>query len=195
MIKSIVAVLIGSLLISYGINQFFIPHHILDGGMIGVGLIIHYVWQLDVGMSIILLSIPIYLLAWKYYRTFFFYSIPGFLVSSLFIDWFHFLTLPYEIDPLLSAVLGGLILGAGVGIMFRVDISTGGLDLLAQMIADYTKVNIGIMIFIIDFLVVIGGIFVITPTELLLSVIAVTATGFSTMLLTLDTHGSPHSLI
>ncbi|WP_216831457.1 YitT family protein [Alkalihalobacterium elongatum] len=193
MIKRFFAVLFGSLLISYGINQFFIPHHILDGGMIGVGLIIHYVWQLDVGITIILLSIPIYIFAWKYYRAFFYYSIPGFLVSSFFIDWFRFLAIPYEINPLLSAILGGLILGAGVGIMFRVDISTGGLDLLAQMIADFSKINIGIMIFIIDFIVVIGGIFVISPTEILLSVIAVTATGFSTMLLTLDTHGSNHS--
>ncbi|OLO26264.1 hypothetical protein BTR23_23750 [Alkalihalophilus pseudofirmus] len=193
MLKSLTAILIGSLLISYGINQFFIPHHILDGGMIGVGLIIHYVWELDVGFSIILLSIPIYILAWIYYRAFFFYSIPGFIISSLFIDWFSFLVLPYQVDPLLSAILGGLILGAGVGIMFREDISTGGLDLLAQMIAEKTKVNIGIMIFIIDFLVVIGGIFVITPTEVLLSVIAVTATGFSTMLLTLDTHGTIHT--
>ncbi|WP_078429424.1 YitT family protein [Alkalihalobacterium alkalinitrilicum] len=193
MLKSLTAILIGSLLISYGINQFFIPHHILDGGMIGVGLIIHYVWELDVGFSIILLSIPIYILAWIYYRAFFFYSIPGFIISSLFIDWFSFLVLPYQVDPLLSAILGGLILGAGVGIMFREDISTGGFDLLAQMIAEKTKVNIGIMIFIIDFLVVIGGIFVITPTEVLLSVIAVTATGFSTMLLTLDTHGTIHT--
>ncbi|WP_209125127.1 YitT family protein [Alkalihalobacillus sp. BA299] len=192
MIKTIWVILLGSLLISYGINQFFIPYHILDGGMIGLGLIIHYIWDLEVGLTILIMSIPIYILAWKYYRAFFIYSIPGFVVSSLFIDWFSFFVLPLVIDPLLSAILGGLILGAGVGIMFREDISTGGLDLLAQMIADYTKVNIGVMIFIIDFLVVIGGIFVITPTEILLSVIAVTATGFSTMLITLDTHGSIH---
>ena len=192
MLKSAVLVVLGSMLISYGINQFFVPHHILDGGMIGLALIFHYLWGLEIGLTIIVLSIPIYILAWKYFRQFFYYSIPGWLVSSLFIDWLHFLVLPYSFHPLVSALLGGLILGIGVGIMFRVDISTGGLDLLAQMVAAYTKTNIGVMIFIIDMLVIMAGFWVVTPTEILLSVIAVTATGFATMLCTLNSRHTLH---
>lgn len=187
MLKAALAVIFGSLLIGIGINSYFVPYHILDGGMIGLGLIFHYIWDIPTGITILILSIPIYLAAWKYYRTFFYNSIAGLIVSALFIDilstfnW-HF----FQLAPLPSAIVGGVILGIGVGIMFRYRISTGGLDLFAQMLAAKFTVNIGLMIFVVDFLVVVGGLFVITPSEFLLSVIAVAATGFATTLLTLD---------
>ena len=187
MIRALNAVIIGSLIISFGINNFFLPYHILDGGIIGLALIIHYQWGIGIAFTIFVTSIPIYLLAWKYYRSFFYNSIAGLTVSALFIDLFSFLHFTaLDFGPLPSAIIGGLLLGIGVGVMFRVDISTGGLDLFAQMIADAWRINVGIMIFIIDILVVASGIFVITPEELILSVIAVAATGFATIVMTMD---------
>ncbi|WP_096202021.1 YitT family protein [Bacillus sp. FJAT-45350] len=187
MLKAIHALFIGSFIISIGINNFFLPYHILDGGIIGLALLLHYQWGFGVGLTIIITSIPIYFFAWKRYRYFFYNSIAGLVVSALFIDIFAFIKLDFlQFGPLSSAIIGGLLLGIGVGIMFRVDISTGGLDLFAQMLADSFRVNIGIMVFLVDLLVVASGIFVVTPTEILLSTIAVTATGFATMLMTLD---------
>ncbi len=187
MMKSVQALFIGSFLISIGINNFFVPYHILDGGIIGLALILHYQWGFGIGLTIIITSIPIYILAWKYYRTFFYTSIPGLTVSALFIDIFAFIQFDsLDFGPLSSAIIGGLILGLGVGMMFRVDISTGGLDLFAQMLAEALRINVGIMVFLIDLLVVFAGIFVISPTEIVLSTIAVAATGFATVILTLD---------
>lgn len=185
--KSIQSIIVGSFIMSFGINNFFLDHHILDGGIIGLGLIFHYQWGLGVGTTILITSIPIYVVAWRYYRSYFYNSIPGLVVSALFIDIFSFLTFDsLNFGALPSALIGGLLLGLGVGYMFRYDISTGGLDLLGQMISKITTINIGIIIFVIDTLIIFCGIFVITPTELLLSTIAVTATGFATTLVTLD---------
>ncbi|MCT8136545.1 YitT family protein [Anaerobacillus sp. CMMVII] len=179
--KKLLAILLGSFIISIGINNFFVPFHILDGGMIGLGLILHYEYGINVGVAILLLSIPIYAGAWIWYRTFFYNSIVGFVVSAIFIDLFQWLTLsPNNLSPLIASIVGGVLLGIGVGVMFLYDISTGGLDLLAQMIADLLKTNVGIFIFIIDLLVVIAGISVITYDELVLSAIAVAATGVTT---------------
>ncbi|MBU8908777.1 YitT family protein [Desertibacillus haloalkaliphilus] len=187
MFMKVSAVLIGSFLISFGINNFFVPHKILDGGIIGLGLIVHYQWGFNIGTTILLTSIPIYIYAWVYYRSFFINSIVGLVVSALFIDLFSFVKLPIlQTSPLLDAIIGGLLLGVGVGAMFIYDISTGGLDLFAQMIAEAIKINVGIVVFIVDLIVVASGIVVISPQELVLSTIAVAATGIATTLLTID---------
>lgn len=179
--KKLLAIFAGSFIISLGINNFFVPFHILDGGMIGLGLILHYLYEINVGVAILLLSIPIYCGAWFWYREFFYNSIIGFVVSALFIDFFQWLTFTVDdLSPLIAAIIGGTLLGIGVGIMFLYDISTGGLDLLAQMIADFFKMNVGIFIFIIDLIVVFAGISVITFDEMILSTIAVAATGVAT---------------
>ncbi|OIJ14615.1 hypothetical protein BKP35_06080 [Anaerobacillus arseniciselenatis] len=182
--KRLLAILAGSFIISFGVNNFFVPFHILDGGMIGLGLILHYKFDVSIGITIIILSVPIYIAAWIWYRTFFYNSIVGFVVSSLFIDVFQWLTFDVEhIHPLVGALVGGVLLGIGVGVMFLYDISTGGFDLLAQMIADFIRANVGIIIFFFDLMVVFLGFTVITFDELILSVIAVTATGVATTLI------------
>lgn len=182
--KQLLAIIIGSFLICFGVNNFFVPFHILDGGMIGLGLIFHYIYDVNVGTTILLLSVPIYVIAWIYYRAFFYNSIVGFVVSSLFIDLFQWFTFDVSmISPLIGAIIGGTLLGVGVGVMFLYDISTGGLDLLGQMIAELARSNVGIIIFIIDIIVVFAGISIITNDELLLSTIAVCATGLTTTII------------
>ncbi|RKJ17248.1 hypothetical protein D7X33_46885, partial [Butyricicoccus sp. 1XD8-22] len=61
-IKGLV-IIIGSILISLGINLFLVPYEILDGGIIGIGLILNYLWNLKPGLMIICLSIPIFMIA------------------------------------------------------------------------------------------------------------------------------------
>ena len=182
--KPIASIFFGSILISIAINNFFVPFHILDGGMIGLGMILHYKYEVAVGLTTFIISIPIYIYAWLAYRQFFYNSIAGFTVSTLFIDLFSFITFDVTvISPLFASLFGGLLLGIGVGIMFVFDISTGGLDLFAQMVSDFTRINVGIVIFIIDILVVFAGMSVINFNEMVLSIIAVSSTGVSTTII------------
>lgn len=184
-IRYIIILLTGCLLISVGINFFFVSYHLLDGGIIGVGLIAHYVWNFPVGMTIIVISIPIYILAWFYYRPFFYNSLAGVIVSSLMIDYFaQFIPDTPILGPLSSAIIGGLMLGVGAGIMFLLEISTGGFDLLAQMISAKTTWNVGVLIVGFDLGAVIVGIPIVTHEEIILSTIAVIATGFATTIIT-----------
>jgi len=83
-------------------------------------------------------------------------------------------------SPIVSAILGGLFVGSGIGLMLRYDTSIGGTDLLGQIIANYAKVNPGMIIFLIDFIIVFCGKFLITDSSLLLSVITVICVGTTT---------------
>lgn len=107
------------------------------------------------------------------------------IVSSLMIDYFaQFIPDTPLLGPLTSAIIGGLMLGVGAGIMFLLEISTGGFDLLAQMISAKTSWNVGVLIVGFDLGAVIAGIPIVTHEEIILSTIAVVATGFATTIIT-----------
>ncbi|MDP4171239.1 MAG: YitT family protein, partial [Bacillota bacterium] len=99
------------MLLSLGINGFLIPHHLLDGGVIGLGLIIHYFFGMPTGLSIILLSLPLYALAWKFERRYFYFSLQGLIMSSTCIDLLSFLTGRFHLAILPSTIIGGLLVG------------------------------------------------------------------------------------
>jgi uncharacterized membrane-anchored protein YitT (DUF2179 family) len=156
----------------------------LDGGIIGIGLIIKYIWNVKVGLTIILLSIPLYVIAWFYYRPYFYSSLHGMLFSSLMIDVLSPLRGSLEIPILVSSIIGGGLVGTGIGIMLRYDTSTGGTDLLAQLISRLTNYNVGILIFIIDGIVILCGSWIVGSDIFLYSVIVVTVVGTVTTMLT-----------
>jgi uncharacterized membrane-anchored protein YitT (DUF2179 family) len=184
--KKVISVFIGSLLLGTGINMFLVPYELLDGGIIGIGLIIKYVWGLKVGLTMILLSVPLYIFAWLYYRPYFYNSLHGLFVSSFFIDLLSPLRNLVQVPIFFSSILGGILVGAGIGIMLRQETSTGGTDLLAQFLADMTKINIGILIFIIDGLVLLIGSQIVSGQSFLFSLVAITFVGVTTTFFTLN---------
>lgn len=83
---SYIIILLASLLIATGTNFFLVPYKILDGGIIGIALIINYISGTKIGLCIMLCSLPIFLLAWFRQREIFYNSILGLLASSLLIE-------------------------------------------------------------------------------------------------------------
>ncbi|WP_353618689.1 YitT family protein [Bacillus sp. ISL-37] len=159
-----------------------VPHHLLDGGMIGIGLIIHYFYGWPTGLTMIFLSIPLYVLAWILERKYFFHSLHGLLVSSLFIDLFAPVEQGLQLGIFSSAIIGGLLVGCGIGLMLRYETSTGGTDLLAQLIHKFSSLNVGILIFLIDGLVVLSGLKVIGMEKFIYSLLTITCVGLMTSL-------------
>lgn len=188
-VKKTIAIIVGSLSVAIGINLFLFPNELLDGGMIGIGLIVNYLWGFEAGLTIILCSIPIFIFAWYRYRTYFYNSIHGFLISSFLIDFLaplrHVEIFDTLASPLLSSIMGGVLVGIGIGTMLHFETSTGGTDLLAQFIADFFSLNVGVAILFIDTLVVSIGGFLISKETLILSMITILVVGISTSLMTL----------
>jgi uncharacterized membrane-anchored protein YitT (DUF2179 family) len=185
MIKRTVAIFFGSVLLGIGINGFIVPFHLLDGGMIGISLLLKYIWGYKVGLTIILLSIPIYLLAWKLERRYFINSIHGLLVSSLIIDLLTPLRGMFSVSIIESSVIGGLFIGTGIGWMLRHETSTGGTDLLALFVSRWLSINVGMVIFMIDAAVILAGLYVMGEGMLFYSLVTILSVGFATMTMTL----------
>ncbi|MEL3973606.1 YitT family protein [Rossellomorea oryzaecorticis] len=184
MFKRFIILVIGSILIGIGINLYFVPYHFLDGGMIGIGLIFHYWFGFKPGLTIILLSIPLYVIAFFKDRNLFYNSIHGLWLSSFMIDffiqWYDF----YNLPPLFSALVGGTLVGVGIGLMLRSDSATGGTDLLAQLISKGFGLNAGKLIFAIDSMVLLVGWPIIGMESFLYSLFAISTIGFFTTVLT-----------
>lgn len=140
---------IGAFFFSFGIKTVAIPHGLISGGVGGVGLILYYVIEvLSPGLWLLILNIPIFVLGWICVsRRFFFYSLYGMLLTSLFLDiipiaW----ALPIE-DRLLSALTAGAIMGSGLGIALRSMGSVGGLDIISVYLNQRFNIGIGQMTF------------------------------------------------
>ncbi|GEN53729.1 hypothetical protein HFA01_19910 [Halobacillus faecis] len=185
MLKKGAMIILGSMILSLGINFFLIPDHVLDGGIIGIGMIANYIWGLEVGLTIICFSIPIFTLAWFFYRSYFYNSLHGLLISSFSIDVLQGLRVHHlPLDPAISSIIGGALVGGGIGLMLRVHTSTGGTDLLAQMIADWCKVNVGFVILAIDAVVIGASGYLFSLETLMLSAITILSVGLVTMTFT-----------
>ncbi|MGV3465315.1 MAG: YitT family protein [Heyndrickxia sp.] len=156
-ILKIAAVFIGSLLLSIGINGFLVPHRLLDGGVTGLALILHYYYGFPTGFVMILLSIPLFIYVWTFERISFYESLFGLIVASLIIDWLEPLRTQFLFSIFPSVLLGGGFIGIGVGIMLRYGVSTGGTDLLAKILSRSFSLDIGLVILALDgFIVAVG---------------------------------------
>ncbi|MEG0449476.1 MAG: YitT family protein [Lysinibacillus sp.] len=179
-LKKGLVIVVGSIFLSLGINLFLTPYEILDGGVVGLALILYYLYKLKIGLMIIILSIPIFIVAWFKYRTYFYNSLHGLIISSFMIDLLKPVRSLIQIEAIYSSILGGIFVGIGIGLMLRFKTSTGGTDLIAQFLSYKTGINVGILIFVIDSMVILLGGLLLSSSTLLLSIITILVVGMTT---------------
>ncbi|QQE75674.1 YitT family protein [Brevibacillus composti] len=174
------AVLAGGMFIGVGINLFLIPHLLMDGGMIGIGLLAKYLFQWPPGLFMIICSLPLFALVFVYDRYLFYRSFHGMLIETCIIDLFapmrawNLWTLPT------SAVVGGLMIGVGTGLLLAFQTNTGGTDMLAQFLARRTPIPVALYIFIIDGFIVWASLPVIGWERAVFSLFTIVAVAVST---------------
>jgi uncharacterized membrane-anchored protein YitT (DUF2179 family) len=148
---------IGSMIMSLGLVLFLIPGKIAPGGVSGIGIVLHHLFRLPVGMVMLFFNIPLYFIGLKLLgKTFGVRTLYAFILVSLFTDFlgsiFH-IPVPAT-EPLLASLFGGIILGIGLGLVFRFKGTTGGSDIVGQFINKYTNISVGTGIMIVDFFVI-----------------------------------------
>jgi uncharacterized membrane-anchored protein YitT (DUF2179 family) len=134
---------LGSALCAVALNGILIPRQFLSGGFTGLSLIIHYlVPAFPLGAIYFLLNIPNFAFGWKYVgRRFLLYSVAGMLIFSAAIQTIR-LSLPVY-DYLLSALLAGVIVGVGSGLILRSLGSAGGTDILSVVLLKLFSIRLG----------------------------------------------------
>ncbi|AIE59857.1 YitT family protein [Bacillus methanolicus] len=173
MIRKLIMIGIGGTFIGVGINLFLLPSHLINGGIFGISLLLKYLWGFKLGITIVCLNMPIYLVALKHNPSYFYNSLFGLLATSLMIDLLFPLNGIIHLPTILSAILGGLIIGIGVGIMLRYNTCPGGIDLLAFLISKWTSINVGFLLLLIDTFIIMFGLWILREEILLYSLITV----------------------
>jgi len=138
-------------------DLFLIPHNIVPGGVGGVSMILHHFLHTPIGLVIMVLNIPLIALGTKVLgASYGIKSIIGVAVSSLVIDGLTYVVhvKPATDNAILACIFGGILLGAGLGLVFRGGGSTGGSDIAGQVIHHYSNYSTGSAILVVDFLVI-----------------------------------------
>jgi len=154
---NLVLIFVGSTLCAVGINGILIPQQFLSGGVTGIALVIRYlVPSLPIAMLYFILNIPIYALGWMYVgRRFFLYSIAGLLIFTGALTYPN-IVLPVH-DKILSAILAGIVIGTGSGIILKSLGSAGGLDILSIIIMKRFSIRLGSSILAFNAFVLAAG--------------------------------------
>lgn len=152
---------LGSLLTALGLDMFLIPNRIAAGGVSGLATLIFHVFGFPVGLSMLAINIPLFLAGLKVLGARFgMKTLFGFFTLSVFVDVLEpVIAIPTN-DPLLAAVYGGVLTGAGLGVVFRAGGTTGGTDLGAQLLLKYVSTSSGQALLLFDGLVILLAAFV-----------------------------------
>jgi uncharacterized membrane-anchored protein YitT (DUF2179 family) len=191
-LHKVLAVIVGSLLIAVGIDFFLMPIKVLDGGFIGIALIVNYLFGTKVGLVLIVCSIPVFIYTWGKDRAMFFHSLFGMIFLSYFIDLldpYYPLGSAVSHYPFIASIAGGICIGIGFGVMLKFDTSTGGIDLLAKLLAKRLHLNVGILILMMDAIVVIVGGLLFSKETFFLSIATISSGGLATSLCTIKYFG------
>lgn len=169
----IVSIIAGSFILALGIQALLVPSQMLTGGVAGIAIILTYLTRLDVGLWYALLNIPIFAAGYRLVsRRFAAYSLLGAAALSLFLALLKNVQYPLP-DPLLAAVFGGAVAGAGTGIIFRFKGSTGGIDIVAVIARRMWGLNLGLTSFLSNMLVISLSLFSTSLSLTLYSTIAI----------------------
>lgn len=153
--SDILQMVVGCLISAVAINGILVPQHFVAGGVTGIALILNDMApHLGLAGMYLALNIPLFFLAWMAVgRRFFVYSVFGMASLSLAIALVQ-IEIRVE-EPILSALLAGLLIGAGTGLSLRTYGSQGGLDILAVMLMKRFSISIGSTILVVNGLVLL----------------------------------------
>ncbi len=164
---SYLQIAVGCLVGAAAYPAFLIPNSIAPGGLTGVATILNHLFGLPVGTVTLALNVPLFLVGYRSMgRIFAFRSLVATLLFSLLIDLLPLK--PITRDPLLGTLYGGVLLGAGLGLILRGGATTGGTDMIAKMVhRRWSFVSVGLFLFGLDCLVVAAAAVLMGASEAL----------------------------
>lgn len=172
-VKEYGLILLGATLVGLAYNMFLLPSKLAAGGLSGVSTILYEVYQWGPAMTQVVMNIPIIVLGWLTIGK----EFGGKTILGTF--WVPFIiwlsaNVPYTIaNPILGALYGGIILGVGLGIVYKGGGSTGGTAAIAQIVKKFTGLSSGYSQLIVDGLVVSASLVVFNLELTLFALVAI----------------------
>ena len=149
----------GGALVAVSVSCFLAPNNIAAGGLTGIATILLYLFKIPIGITVMVLNIPIFLLgARKLGMRFLCNSLIATAAMSVLIDVAAAVLPTYTGDRLLACIYGGVLGGLGLGLVFMRGATTGGIDILAKLVnIKYPHLSMGKLIMALDALVIIAA--------------------------------------
>jgi uncharacterized membrane-anchored protein YitT (DUF2179 family) len=180
-IKQYLGIILGAILFGIGYSWFLIPYNIVPGGVGGIAQLFHFFFGMPVGLVMIIINIPLFVISFIFIgKSFGGKSLYGMLMSSFMTDFlslgnlhkigiisnleqYTFMVkgkLVYAMlspmDVYLSAIAGSVLLGLGLGIIFRFRGSTGGTDIPVALIKQKAGISIGTGYWLVETLIILS---------------------------------------
>lgn len=149
------------------LGLFLLPNQLSTGGFTGIATIIYYIYNVPVGVTILVLNIPFFVISYlKIGKGFLMRAIIGTISFSLFIDWFDKFK-PLTNDRFLACIYGGIIVGLGTAIILKSTASTGGTELVSNILKRFfPHLKIGVSNMIMDIIIVTANMIVLQKVEI-----------------------------
>jgi uncharacterized membrane-anchored protein YitT (DUF2179 family) len=175
-------IVIGALIMAVAYVLFISPYKFAPGGVYGIAIVLHHLFNFPIGLSGIIMDIPLTILGmWVLGPRFGTKTITGMLMLSGWISVLEYYRgyEPFVPDqPLLSAIYGGVLIGIGLGLVFKAKATSGGSDIIAMMISKYTKLPLGqLMIYVDSTIVLLSWVAFKEPMIPLISWVIIFITG------------------
>ena len=154
------SVLLGNLVVALGVTFFILPADILSGGTAGIAVALEPVFHIEPTLLINLLTIGLFALGSLCLgKAFFFKTVLSTIVYPIYITVLnlYFTDVTVTDNQLLASIYAGICIGVGIGLVYRVDGSTGGMDIPPLIVHKYTHLPLSVLVMCFDGATVILG--------------------------------------
>lgn len=170
-IKDIITIIVGCTLMALGVVLFLLPNQLSSGGFSGISTVLYYLFKFKIGTTTLILNLPLFIIAYfKIGKRFFAKAIIGTVVLSLLLNLFEALFQNSKVfteDKLLASIYGGLIIGIGNAIILKNNASTGGTELLSNILSKiFFGFKVGNLMTIFDIIIVGVNMFFLKQIEI-----------------------------
>ncbi|MHC0039325.1 YitT family protein [Pseudoneobacillus sp. C159] len=169
--RDIIFIIIGAFLFALGVNLFVIPNEFGEGGVTGITIITYYLFEWSPGLVNLILNAFLLIVGYKFLnKVTTIYTIIAVVFNSLFLH----LTEGWNIasdEMMVNAIFGGIIIGAGIGLIIRVGGTTAGTTILARITHKFLGWNISYGLLFFDLIVAFSSYFIIGAEKLMLTII------------------------
>lgn len=142
-LKDIALISAGAFIYAFGVNYFFVANKLADGGIAGISVILHYLFNFNISTTYLVLNVPLVIMGYKLIGgKFIIKTFYGTAMTSLAFRVFQNYLGPMD-DKLIASIFGGLIIGIGLGTIFVGGGSSGGADILVKILNKYFDIPVG----------------------------------------------------
>lgn len=174
--------IVGNLLVVTSVRFFVIPFNLLSGGVAGVAVALQPLLPFNVEISTIINFIVLgtFVLGTVFLgREFTLKTIASSLMYPVFLELLMLVEFDVIIDPMLASLYAGIIVGVGIGLVFRTGASTGGMDIPPLIIHKFTGIKIPTLVFIVDGITILLGLVAYDLQAVLIGLISVFSASYT----------------